>query len=544
MNNKTLLSRKRNKSESKVCTDPFQNLYSYSPMVQFNGFNIIELYYTEYLENKNESDINEIDGSKIIELKESNHTINENNENNGEIIEMTRTKAKNIEDYYTTKFGISAIKENCFKCLMTNFISNELLYFNSRKDLFNYIKYCFVTKNKILFTNEDIYKENKENFFNTNISFLNGWRFFIPKTICKGCFMDIINMKDLIYNIKNIFSDIERDSLCRTNYRNYALFSPRFRAAFSLRSRSKHSRRPNRNIIRNKKNSSNSENNINILKNNKIWKKEKIYNLGIKYEENKNILIINKNILDNSIIDMVKRNAFTTLNEKDLKKNNNINLLNDNKSNINKSETLNNSNNITFQGQNNINNIINNINKNNNSNNDNSINNLNIDIINNKIKELLKKNNINITNFFYNLNNIKSKIQLINHYINSVKQYIFQMSLYPNLWYFTNKNRIKQNICALYLSFKDDIKNLNLPLLGAKSSFEESIKYLTNISNEIKKNKVMNLKEKNNLFLMIKELHTFIVENIKIIGLYEGQFNIFINNYEILINLFSAITNC
>ena len=66
MNNKTLLSRKRNKSESKVCTDPFQNLYSYSPMVQFNGFNIIELYYTEYLENKNESDINEIDGSKIL----------------------------------------------------------------------------------------------------------------------------------------------------------------------------------------------------------------------------------------------------------------------------------------------------------------------------------------------------------------------------------------------------------------------------------------------------------------------------------------------
>ena len=477
-------------------------------------------------------------------IKESNHTINENNENNGEIIEMTRTKAKNIEDYYTTKFGISAIKENCFKCLMTNFISNELLYFNSRKDLFNYIKYCFVTKNKILFTSEDIYKENKENFFNTNISFLNGWRFFIPKTICKGCFMDIINMKDLIYNIKNIFSDIERDSLCRTNYRNYALFSPRFRAAFSLRSRSKHSRRPNRNIIRNKKNSSNSENNINILKNNKIWKKEKIYNLGIKYEENKNVLIINKNILDNSIIDMVKRNAFTTLNEKDLKKNNIINLLNDNKSNINKSETLNNSNNITFQGQNNINNIINNINKNNNSNNDNSINNLNIDIINNKIKELLKKNNINITNFFYNLNNIKSKIQLINHYTNSVKQYIFQMSLYPNLWYFTNKNKIKQNICALYLSFKDDINNLNLPLLGAKSSFEESIKYLTNISNEIKKNKVMNLKEKNNLFLMIKELHTFIVENNKIIGLYEGQFNIFINNYEILINLISAITNC
>ena len=80
MNNKTLLSRKRNKSENKGSSDPFQNIHSYSPMVQFNGFNIIELYYTEYLENKNELNINEIDGNNIIELKESNHSIHENNE--------------------------------------------------------------------------------------------------------------------------------------------------------------------------------------------------------------------------------------------------------------------------------------------------------------------------------------------------------------------------------------------------------------------------------------------------------------------------------
>ena len=53
MNNKTLLSRKRNKSDNNETSDPFKLLHSYSPMVQFNGFNIIELYYTEYLENKN-----------------------------------------------------------------------------------------------------------------------------------------------------------------------------------------------------------------------------------------------------------------------------------------------------------------------------------------------------------------------------------------------------------------------------------------------------------------------------------------------------------
>ena len=539
MNNKTLLSRKRNKSDSKEGSDPFQNIHSYSPIVQFNGFNIIELYYTEYLENKNELNINEIDRNNIIELKESNHSIHENNENNVEIIEMTRTKAKNIEDYYTTKFGISTIKENCFNCYMTNFISNELLYFNCRKDLFNYIKYCFVTKNKILFTNEDIYKENKDNFFNVNSSFLNGWRFFIPKTICKGCFMDIINKKHLIYNIKNIFSDIERDSLCRTNYRNYALFSPRFRAAFSLRSRSKHSRRPNRNIIRNNKNRSNRSNSINISKNKKSGNKAKIYNLDIKYEENKNILIINKNILDNSIIDMIKRNTSNSLNEKNFKINNNNNLLNDNKSNINKDETLNNSNNLTCQGQNNTN-IINNKNINNNLSNDNSINNLNIDIINNTIKELLDKIYFNFKNFISNLENIKNKIHIISIFINHIRQKIVLYFIYPYLLKFT---QIKDYINALYISFNDDIQNLNLYLTIAKSTSEESLKYLSNITNEIKKNKVINLKEKNNLLSVIKELHSLIEENKKKLGQYEGPFNNFINNYKCLIRLISEITN-
>ena len=435
MNNKTLLSRKRNKSDNNETSDPFKLLHSYSPMVQFNGFNIIELYYTEYLENKNESNINENDGSDIIELNESNGCIHENNEKNNEIIEMSRTKARNIEDYYTSKYGISEIKENCFKCLMTNFLSNELLYFNSRKDLFNYIKYCFTSKNKILFMSEDIYKENKDNFFNANSSFLNGWRFFIPKTICKGCFIDIINMKHLIYKIKNIFSDIERDSLCRTDYRNYALFSRRFRAAFSLRSRSKHSRKPRRNIIRKMKKTSNNGNRINISKNKKNVNKEKIYNLNINYEENKNVLIINKNILDNSIIDMIK-NACNILNENNYNKNNKINLLDGDKSNID--ETLNNSNNIALKGQ-----KIKNINKNNKSNNDNSMNILNLDIINNSIKLLLNKTYFNYNHFVSNLDNIKTKIQLIYVYINSVRTKICLNLLYPNLFKFA---RIKEYI--------------------------------------------------------------------------------------------------
>ena len=536
MNNKILLSRKRNKNESKTQSSPHQSLYSNSPMVQFNGFNIMELHYTEYLENKNESNINGLPENNIIDLKESNHNIHEINENNGEIIEMTRTKAKNIEEYYSTKFGVSTIKENCFKCLMTNFLSNELLYFNSRKDLFNYIKYCFVTKNKILFIDEDIYKENKDNFFNANSSFINGWRFFIPKTICKGCFMDIINMKHLISNIKNIFSDIERDSLCRTNYRNYALFSPRFRAAFSLRSRSKHPRRPNR-IISNNKNRINSQNHSSK---NTLKHKDKIYNLDIKYDKSKNILIIDKKNLDNSIIDIIKNSANNNiLSDIEFNKNNNNNILDGNKSNLNKGENNNSLNNLSFKGKNNIN-IINNININNNYN---EKTNLNFDIINNKIKELLKDINICFKYFFSNLDIIKKKIEIINNFTNYFKHKLYQLFLYPSLFQFSQQNL--QYIRALYSSFNDDRKNLNIYLINAKNSSDNALNYLNNISNEIKKKSiVMNLKEKNNLISVIKDLHFLIEENKKTLEKYNNQFDNFNVNYIFLFNLVSNIMHC
>ena len=304
MNSKALLSKKRNRNRNNSGSSSAKNMNSDSPVIQINGFNIVELHNIESTESKNIPNNRDVPKKNIIELKESNSNLHELNPNNAEIKEMTKAKIKNIEEFYTSKFGISTIKENCFKCLMTDFLSNELLYFNSRNELFNYCKYCFVSKRKNLFMDESICKENKEDFFKANISFLNSWRFFIPKTICKGCFMEIINLKNLISNIKNIFSDIEKDSLCKTNYRNYALFSPRFRAAFSLRNRSKSSRRRNRSSIsRNNKsrfNNNESEVSLNININNKQnsrkkedtkrdFENEKIYNSGVKLEK-KNII--------------------------------------------------------------------------------------------------------------------------------------------------------------------------------------------------------------------------------------------------------------
>ena len=152
-----------------------------SQICEFKGFNIIELFNTDSQESNNylSSSLNIEDN--IIELKEG--------KTNLEVKEITKAKLKEIEEYYISIYGITYINENCFKCLMNNFLSNELLYFSSKEDLFNYCKYCFISDKKIIFLDEELYKENKENFFFVNHSFLNNWRFFIPKTICKSCFI-------------------------------------------------------------------------------------------------------------------------------------------------------------------------------------------------------------------------------------------------------------------------------------------------------------------------------------------------------------------
>lgn len=92
-----------------------------SPVIQINGFNIVELHHIESTESKNIPNNRDVPKKNIIELKESNSNLHELNPNNAEIKEMTKAKIKNIEEFYTSKFGISTIKENCFKCLMTDF---------------------------------------------------------------------------------------------------------------------------------------------------------------------------------------------------------------------------------------------------------------------------------------------------------------------------------------------------------------------------------------------------------------------------------------
>ena len=555
MNNKNLLSRKRNKSRSKQRFSSDQTINSSPTMFQVNGFNILELVYAESIEKKFPSIDDEFSTKNIIELKEENSNNQAIIEKNHEEIEMTKTKAKSIEEYYTSKSGITKIKENCFKCLMTDFLSNELLYFNSRKDLFNYIKYCFVTKNKLLFTNEEIFKENKEKFRFANNSFLNGWRFFIPKTICKSCFMEIINMKHLISNIKSIFCDTERDSLCRTNYRNYALFSPRFRAAFSLRTKTKYSRRQIR------KNVGIDQNKTNLENNQTIEEKEKIYNLSVSYDEINQIITIDKKIFDNSFLEMIKNNEFnkkeiikgkngisnnkiSSSNKKILKNeknnlrnnNNDNNLGGDFKSNIDKlkiNKITNTKNGIVFHGYNNIN-IINNININNKPNKENS-NFIKIDSINKCIKVLLNEMYSNFKIFFKKLEEIKYLIQLIYSSIRSSKEKLIYSVLFPSL---IDYEKIYNTFKSLSSYFDENKICLFKYLYNTKDSAEKLINILDSILNEIKKNNInINQNEKNVLISVIQDLKIPVEENRNALEKYDRVFNNFIYNYSALLHI-------
>lgn len=535
MNSEILLTRKRTRNDIKTRNGNLKKKNSNSKMVQFNGFNIIELIHKESSEIIDVPKIAQNEEKINLEIKEPDSNLHEIFENNPEIKELKRTKAKNIEDFYTSKFGISTIKENCFKCLMTNFLSNELLYFNSRKDLFNYIKYCFILKNKLVIIDEDTFKENKEKFFNANSSFINGWRFFIPKTICKGCFMEIINMKNLISNIKNIFCDIEKDSLCKTNYRNYALFSPRFRATFSLRNRLRHQRRHNRKGNRNTR-SKTSQRNIK----NKDWEnnqhimdiepKEKIYNTAVELVKDKHILIIDKKILDDSVLNNLKNNSFYKNDNiqknnlcKNINDNNNKTIIPNNKNILNEKGTKKILDKKSLTNKNNFKSNFNSKEEENSNNNKNSIypsqynvNNLNINnkkikninIIQNNVKEIFNKLNKIFNELFLSLDNLNKYLSLLILNFNN-----------------SNINQIITLYKIFYSSFIEERNNIYIYLIKFKSTSND----LNVVSNEIAKNMEINEKEKNNLIIIIQDLNKDIDENKKILEKNDNLFKNFLN---------------
>ena len=243
-------------------------------LIQINDFNIIELNEEE-ISIDIEPNINIFTEREILRLKK---------------------KAKQIEEYYSNKSEDANINENCFNCLMNNFKPNELLYFSKRKDLLTYLKYCFYFLKKMLFFDNQIYIENRYDLDKCDTNFFNGWKFFIPKTVCRACFLQIINSEHLFGNIKTIFSDVDQHVVTRSIHRN--------RSHINSRSRSSHSMNRNniKKIIDLIENESDSKNKIIIPEKESHKRIKKIKhnnksNHNISYDDKNGLISIKKDIL-------------------------------------------------------------------------------------------------------------------------------------------------------------------------------------------------------------------------------------------------------
>ena len=176
--------------------------------------NVIKIPYSDNQEESIRETSMNVNGFTIVELNEENNNFNSlislyEEDQDIEIKQQIhlKLKAKSIENYYANYKDELVSNANCSRCLLGNFLSNELLYFKDRKTFISYLKYCFIYSKKNLFMNHFIYMNNKYDLFKINQSFYNGWKFSIPKTLCKCCFLQIINMEFLIFNIKNIICD-------------------------------------------------------------------------------------------------------------------------------------------------------------------------------------------------------------------------------------------------------------------------------------------------------------------------------------------------
>ena len=218
--------------------------YRLQKQLKLNSFNIIELNEEEIIP-ENDPELS------MLSIRE---------------IKILKDKARLVEEHYSkdSEDENANINENCFHCLMSNFKPNELLYFNNRKSLLSYLKYCFYFLKKIIFIDYQIYIENKYDLDKYNTHYLIGWKFFIPKTVCKACFLEIINTEYLFGNLKNIFCDVDSYKILQNDHRN------RINLNSKLRKR--------RSIHRNQANKINEKNDIET----KGKKKKLLYKKGTK----------------------------------------------------------------------------------------------------------------------------------------------------------------------------------------------------------------------------------------------------------------------
>ena len=175
--------------------------------------NLIKIPYYDLLEESKTYSPFKINGFSIIELDETNEDLYPSDDIPD--IEtkkgfQLKKKAEYVENYYMNYSEEELSNVHCSKCYMNGFSKNELLYFKDRKSLISYLKYCFIFLKKNLFMNHSIYMNNRYELFKIDHTYLIGFHFLIPKTICKSCFIQLINKKFLLSEMKNEITDYDK----------------------------------------------------------------------------------------------------------------------------------------------------------------------------------------------------------------------------------------------------------------------------------------------------------------------------------------------
>ena len=517
--------------------------------LNINQFNIIELNEEEMNRNY-ESNINIFSEREILRLKK---------------------KATLIENYYSNKSEDTSINENCFNCLMNNFKPNELLYFSKRKDLLSYLKYCFYFLKKILFLDNQIYNENRYDLDKCNDpNYLNGWRFFIPKTVCRACFLQIINTEHLFGNLKTIFTDVDPNTTSRNLHRNRSHFNSRSRASHPLSRKiaiktkdineneengknkiykgEKENNKSIKNIKENTKNGQNLYNDKNGLNSNKKNIFGEVGNSSNQEEKgqktkgnNKSNSKLSKQNDEQSVTEIKIKSSDFIENENEEKKlkENKLIIKDENKINGNNKININH---INSNNKNLLNEAINNSNTRNNEN-------------ENQLKEInnkLNKNNMNIINEILNIKHMYNGLVIKLHFkLNSFKELLlytiinigdFKEKLYNSMHFNPDIisygiNRYEQYFTSLY---NEGFK--------AKKDYEEMFTMIKNESIPSIKKNILKLKEeklddddKKNLDEMENFLKEYSEKIDEMIKRYEDSMNNFFTNFFCFFNLMKEL---
>ena len=555
---------------------------NHNDLIQTTNNNVIKIPYSD---NQEESLIDtsiHINGFTIIELDEQKNDYNyliqsyEEEQNIGKKEEsQLQSKAESVENYYANYQDGVVPNVNCSKCLLGNFSSNELLYFKDRKTLISYLKYCFLYLKKSLFMNHFIYMNNKYDLFKINQSFYNGWKFAIPKTICKSCFIQMINIEFLIYNLKNIICDYDQGtstlSWTNKNTTTNSLINNKRRRI---------SKNKKRKIIKTKENTNINDklNDINgqitpivipISENEKVHKKRRStnsvfkrrkikvvkrrnktkYNENVIYDPKDNVLIINKKSIpnyqcdDDSIIinSIINDNKKFNINKEKEKENSKLNKKKEEKLKIfsnNKSETESLSHKKTVKKEkkheHNSTENIKDINGNKNKNKNNNLNkNNNQKIIDAKSTIIInninnnKNSEINMNKVGHiQINNNKFENNNLNNYSN--KDYAIKNNIKQN-----NNNILINNLNNNNYNYNNNYLNYpNIPIIGQIQTINFN-SIVQKMSDERQKLEIIS---QNSIYFTKKIKHNLIFGNIAQ-NIYD------INNINPLLNYLEVIKN-